>query len=210
MKNDRLKEIRLSADNVEVRADENEPTKMIIEGYPVVFDKEVLINSDDGSWYEKIDSHAFDNADMKDVALKYAHSDDFFIMARTRNKSLTLSVDEKGLFMHAELIPTSNNKDVYEMVKSGLLTEGSFAFTVADDIQEVIDGYIHRNITAVDKLFDVSICPNGAYGSFTEIYARSFEALESVQKMKLESEKRVKTLRERNRNRVKLLKEETK
>lgn len=207
--NKKLKEIRLNADAVEIRADEAEPSKMILEGYPVVFGKEVYIQCEDGGWFEQVDPHAFDDADLSDVCLKYAHNDDFLIMARTRNKSLALTIDEHGLFMRAELIPTQNNRDVYEMVKSGLLSEGSFAFTVTDDVQEVVDGQIHRNIKSVGKLFDVSVCPNGAYGSLTNIYARSLEALESAQAIKAEAKKRAEVIRQRNRNKIKIAKEAT-
>ena len=164
MKEKKLKELRLATENVTVRADEADSSKMIIEGYPIVFDKETLIDCWFDKWYEKIDRNAFENADMSDVALKYNHNDNVFILARTRNGSLTLTVDDHGVFMHAELIDTTTNRDVYEMVRSGLLTEGSFAFTVSDDKQEIIDGVVHRTITGIGKLFDVSICPNGAYG----------------------------------------------
>lgn len=201
--NKRLKEIRLNCENVSVRA-EDDASKMIIEGYPIVFDKEAYIQGWDGGFYEKVDQHAFDNADMSDVCLKYNHNDDFFILARTRNKSLVLTPDEHGVFMHAELINTTQNKDVYEMVKSELLTEGSFAFTVSDETEEIIDEEIHRTITGIGKLFDVAICPNGAYGDLTEIYARSYEALDSVKQRKVETLRRIAILKLRNKNKLKL------
>lgn len=179
------KEIRLQSEPVNIRAEED--GKMVIEGYPIVFDREAYIQGWDGGFFEKVDRNAFENADMSDVCLKYNHNDDFLIMARTRNKSLTLTPDEKGVFMHAELVDTTQNRDVYKMVQSGLLNEGSFAFTISDDREEIKDGEIHRTILGIGKLFDVAICPNGAYGDMTEIYARSFEALESV-KAKREAE----------------------
>jgi len=200
------KEIRLNGEIVSVRAEgENESEKMIVEGYPIVFDQEAYIQGWDGGFYEKVDRNAFDNADMSDVALKYNHNDNVFIMARTRNGSLTLTPDDHGVFMHAELIDTDTNKDVYKMVKSGLLTEGSFAFTVSDDREELKDGEIHRTITGVGKLFDVAICPNGAYGDLTEIYARSYEALESVKHNKAEALRRVAILKLRNKNKMLLI-----
>ena len=198
------KEIRLNCENVTVRA-EGEEGKMVVEGYPIIFDKEAYIDGWFGGFYEKVDRHAFDDADMSDVALKYNHNDTVFILARTRNGSLTLTPDDHGVFMHAELIDTSTNVDVYKMVRSGLLTEGSFAFTVSDDKEELQDGEVHRTITKVGKLFDVSICPNGAYGDMTEIYARSYEALESVKNKKVETEKRAKILRLRNQNKIRMM-----
>lgn len=199
------KEIRLNCENVSVRAEDGESEKMIVEGYPIVFDKEAYIEGWEGGFYEKVDRKAFDGADMSDVALKYNHNDNVFIMARTRNGSLTLTPDDKGVFMHAELIDTDTNKDVYKMVRSGLLTEGSFAFTVSDDKEEVKDGEIHRTILEIGTLFDVSICPNGAYGDLTEIYARSYEALESVKHNKAEALRRVEIQRLKNKNKMLLM-----
>lgn len=205
MNEKKLKEIRLNLENVEVRNDEQDENKMIVEGYPIVFDKETYIDCFFDGWYEKIDRNAFANADMSDVALKYNHNDNILILARTRNKSLTLTIDEHGVFMHAELIDTTTNRDVYKMVKSGLLTEGSFAFTVTDWNEELIDGDVHRTITGIGKLFDVAICPNGAYGDLTEIYARSYDLLESKKKDKAEALKRCEVLRLKNKNKIKLM-----
>lgn len=206
MKDKKQKEIRLNnVENLQIRNDGQEENKMVIEGYPIVFDRETYIDCFFGGWYEKIDRNAFANADMSDVCLKYNHNDDFFIMARTRNNSLQLTIDDHGVFMHAELINTMQNRDVYEMVKSELLKEGSFAFTV-EEWTENIDANedLHRTINKIGKLFDVAICPNGAYGDMTEIYARSYDLLENNHK-KLESLKRCKLLKLRNKNKIKLM-----
>ena len=205
MKEKKLKELRLATENLQVRADEQEQSKMIIEGYPIIFDKETYIDCGFDGWYEKVDRNAFANADMSDVALKYNHNDNVFILARTRNNSLTLSIDDHGVFMHAELIDTTTNRDVYEMVRSGLLTEGSFAFTVTNHTESMDEkGEVHRTITGIGKLFDVAICPNGAYGDLTEIYARSYDLLESKQNGKAEALKRCEILRLRNKNKIKI------
>ncbi len=210
MKQKLTKELRLNTQNLEVRADEQESGKMIVEGYPIVFDKETYIDLGWDGWYEKIDRNAFAAADMSDVALKYNHNDNIFILARTRNESLKLTIDDHGVFMHAELIDTTTNRDVYKMVQSGLLQEGSFAFTVEE--QEVLEigdwgnpNYeMHRTIKKIGKLFDVAICPNGAYGDMTEIYARSKDLLESKQKGKAEALKRCELLRLKNQNKIKI------
>lgn len=207
MKEKLKKEIRLN--ECEVRADDQEEGKMIIEGYPIVFDKEAYIEWWDGGFYEKVDRHAFDEADMSDVVFKYNHNDDFFPMARTRNGSLKLTPDEKGMFIHAELIDTTENRDIYKMVQAGLLKEGSFAFTIKEDVQELDDNKeIHRTITKVGKLFDVALCVNGAYGDLTNLMARnkeSYEAMEIVKNKKVETLRHVSLLKLRNRNKMKLM-----
>lgn len=206
MKDKKLKELRLATENLEVRADEQEQSKMIIEGYPIVFDREAYIDCGFDGWYEKIDRNAFANADMSDVALKYNHNDNKFLLARTRNGSLTLTIDDHGVFIHAELLDTPESETIYKQVKSGLLTEGSFAFTVTSDTETVDEkGEVHRTITGIGKLFDVAICPNGAYGDLTEIYARSYDLLESEQKGKAEALKRCEVLRLKNINKIKIM-----
>ena len=213
MNNKLEKEIRLNITDLEVRADEQDSSKMIVEGYPIVFDREAFIGEKPWGWYEKVDRNAFANADMKDVVLRYNHSEQMLILARTKNNSLQLTVDEKGVFMHAELIDTTQNRDVYKMVEAGLLNEGSFAFTVNDEeVREIGDwgdpNYeIHRTILGIDKLFDVAICPNGAYGNLTEIYARSKDLVEAKALGKVEALKRCEILRLRNKNKIKLLEE---
>ncbi len=211
MKDKKTKELRLATENLSVRAEDQDNAKMIIEGYPVVFDQETYIDMGWDGWYEKVDRNAFEGADMSDVALKYNHNDNVFILARTRNGSLTLTIDDHGVFMHAELIDTTTNRDVYEMVRSELLTEGSFAFTVEEqEVHEIgsygADNYeMHRTIKRIGKLFDVAICPNGAYGDLTEIYARSRDLLESEAKGKAEALKRREILRLKNINKIKIM-----
>ena len=160
--------------NVEFRATEEEG-KMILEGYPVVFDQETLIGDEEWGWYEIIDKKALEGADLSDVPLKYNHGDAKGILARTRNGSLKLTVDSKGLKMRAELIDTTDNVDIYKCVKSGLLDKMSFAFNVLEEDYEQKDGKTPRRIiTKIGRLFDVAVVDLPAYDQ-TSIYARSKE-----------------------------------
>lgn len=180
----KIKEIRLK----ELRASEpTEDTKMIVEGYAIVFDEPT-----DLGYIEVIERGALDNCDMRDVCLKYNHEDDFLIMARTRNKSLQLEVDEHGLKIRAELIDTSSNRDIFKSIQAGLLDKMSFAFIVSDASWDTVDGKDVRRIKGIEKLFDVSVVDVPAYDQ-TEIYARSKSVAEKEQeeyhKLKLEKEK---------------------
>lgn len=169
MKND--KEMR----NVEFRATEEEG-KMILEGYPVIFNQETLIGDPEWGWYEVIDKKALDDADLTDVPLKYNHGDAKGILARTRNGSLKLTVDKIGLKMRAELQDNvSDHVDIYNEVKSGLLDKMSFAFNVLEDNVEQKAGETpRRTITKIGRLFDVAVVDLPAYDQ-TSIYARSKE-----------------------------------
>lgn len=158
------KEIRL----LNVRASEKE--EMTLEGYAVMFDKPAT-----HCWTEIVDKDAFKNCDMSDVCLKYNHEDNFLLLARTRNKSLELIVDKKGLKIKAKLIDTNSNRDIYKSVQAGLLDKMSFAFTVAKDEWDYDNNT--RRILEIDKLFDVSIVDVPFYDT-TEIFARTKEEYE--------------------------------
>jgi len=172
------KEIRFLAENLEVRADEENEEKMIVEGYAVVFDSPAT-----HGFTEIIDRDAFNGCDMKDVCLKYNHDDSHLILARTRNKSLSLSIDDKGLFIRAELIDTTSNRDIYKMIQAGLLDKMSFAFTVEEEKWDLATDT--RTILRIDKLFDVSVVDTPFYDT-TSIYARALSTLEG-EKEKLEN-----------------------
>lgn len=159
------KETRLL--DVELRTPETEDDKMVVEGYAITFNSPAT-----HGYTEIISDKALDETDMSDVPLKYNHEDSHLIMARTRNKSLELTKDEKGLFIRAELIDTQSNKDIYKSIKAGLIDKMSFAFTVRGDEYDYDSDT--RTITDIDKLYDVSVVDIPFYDS-TSVYARSDE-----------------------------------
>jgi len=167
------KEVRLA----EMRVEEAED-KMILEGYAIVFEEETLIGDEERGFREVISRDSLSKANMKDVPLKYNHMDSFLILARTKNKSLSLSVDEKGLKVHAELLNTTTNQDVYKMVKAGLLDKMSFAFTVKKQSWDRKAEIPLRRIEEIDRLFDVSVVDLPAYEG-TSIYSRSLDLVET-------------------------------
>lgn len=187
------KETRLA----EVRMLE-EDNKMVLEGYAIVFDQETLIGDEDNGFVEVISRNALKNTYMKDVPLKYNHMDSFLILARTKNKSLTLSVDDYGLKVHAELLDTTSNEDVYKMVKAGLLDKMSFAFTVKSHTWDKSGKIRKRVIEEIDRLYDVSVVDLPAYDQ-TSIYARSLDLVDSELKAMdvAEQEEKAKIIRKR-------------
>jgi HK97 family phage prohead protease len=167
------KEVRLA----EMRVEEAED-KMILEGYAIVFEEETLIGDEERGFREVISRDSLSKANMKDVPLKYNHMDSFLILARTKNKSLSLSVDEHGLKVRAELLNTTTNADVYKMVKAGLLDKMSFAFTVKKQSWDRSSKIPLRRIEEIDRLFDVSVVDLPAYEG-TSIYSRSLDLVET-------------------------------
>lgn len=166
------KETRLA--EVELR---EEDEKMILEGYAILYNEETLIGTREYGFIESIDPNALSEDAIKDVPMKYNHMDSFLIIARTKNKSLELTSDEKGLKVGAELLDTQHNKDIYKMVKSGLLEKMSFAFTVKEQIWNHDGNVPKRLITKIDRLYDVSIVDIPAYDN-TSIFARSLESMD--------------------------------
>ena len=152
---------------------EEDEQKMVLEGYAMVFNQETLIGDKEKGFIESIDRNALKNANMKDVPMKYNHDDSFLFIARTRNNSLRLTVDDIGLKVRAELIDTDSNKDIYKMVKAGLLDKMSFAFTVSSQKIDRSGDIPKRTITGIDRLYDVSIVDLPAYDQTSIVVGRS-------------------------------------
>ncbi|MFQ8922357.1 HK97 family phage prohead protease [Clostridium paraputrificum] len=165
---------------IEMRAVDNEEGKMIIEGYAITYDQPATHEYGGRKFTEIIKRGALDYTDMSDVPLRYNHNDTWCIMARTRNNSLQLIKDERGLKIVAELIDTQSNRDIYKSIQEGLIDKMSFAFTVSDrgDNWTYGDDETLREVTGIKKLYDVSVVDTPFYDT-TSVFARSFELLEN-------------------------------
>lgn len=127
--------------------------------------------------YEQIDPHAFDQCDMNDVIMQYDHEGR--VMARTRNQTLSVSTDNIGLFVHADLSKSTEGPGLYEDIRNGIIDRMSFGFVIdennGDRIEEVKENGIDtitRTILRVKKLYDVSATSIPANDG-TDISARS-------------------------------------
>lgn len=166
-----------------------------VEGVAAVFDRE----ADLGWFTEKIDRHAFDHTDMSDVVLNFNH-DNSLLLAGTRNGSLQLQVTDEGLLQKASIIDTTQGRDVMKLVRSGLISSMSFAFTIADggEIWETrSDGREYRTITDIDRIYDVSLVTFPAYPQ-TSAWMRSGDELaeqhKALMEKRAEQDKRLKEL----------------
>lgn len=153
--------------DLQFRAEDTDDGKMEIKGYAAVF------NSPETYGYtEVISDKAFDEADMSDVVLRYNHNDSFMVLARTRNKSLELNVDEKGLFIDAKLQDDiTDHKNIFNAIKSGLIDKQSFAFVVDEDEYDYDTDT--RTITKIGKVFDVSVVDQPFYNATDVSVARN-------------------------------------
>ena len=154
-----MKEKEIRKLDIQFRAETTDEEKMEIQGYAVVF------NSPETYGYtEIISDRALDNADMSDVVLRYNHNDSFMVLARTRNGSLKLEKDKKGLKIDATLQDDiTEHKNIFNAIKSGLIDKQSFAFTVEEDEYDYETDT--RIITKIGKLFDVSVVDQPFYNA---------------------------------------------
>lgn len=200
-----MKEIRKL--DMQFRAEPNEDGKMEIKGYAAVFNSPETYD-----YTEVIDSKAFDETDMSDVVLRYNHNDSFMVLARTRNKSLTLDVDDKGLMIDATLQDDiTDHKNIYNAIKSGLIDKQSFAFTVEEDNYDYDTDT--RTILKIGKLFDVSVVDQPFYNATDVSVARDQNdeflnrraELRKEHEDKLEEERKAEELRIAKENLLKKL-----
>lgn len=170
-----------------------------VEGYASTFTPYVMYEIEGETYSERIERGAFENADMRDVIMQFDHEG--MVFARRSNDSLKLDVDEHGLHVVADLSRTADARNLYEAISTGMVTQMSFAFTVAAD-------YFDRDtrtrvITAIKRVYDVSAVSIPANPD-TEIAARSYfnGVIEKARAERLEAEKR-----ERQKRKIKILTE---
>ena len=145
---------------IEARAAAEGDEKMIVTGYASTFDEPYTLFSGEGWRYDEVvERGAFDETDMTDVIMQYDHEGRVF--ARTRNNTLEVEPDEKGLFIQADLGGTERGRELFEEIRLGYTDRMSFGFTVKSDYEErerLDEGVTvwTRHITKVGKLYDVS------------------------------------------------------
>ncbi|MBQ7886941.1 MAG: HK97 family phage prohead protease [Clostridia bacterium] len=156
--NDR--EYRHLAMTVRAREDAQE-TDMRVHGYATTFNEPYeLYRHGKYVVLEQVDPHAFDECDLSDVIMQFDHAGRVY--ARTRNNTLTLSVDSHGLAIEADLSKTDSAKQLYEEIREGMVDRMSYGFIVAEDEWTVNHDRDSgkttelRTIRKVRKVFDVS------------------------------------------------------
>ena len=174
--NDLRREIQFRALGEDEKPEELKD-EMIVEGKAITYDDKTRLFSMDGDdYFEIIERGALKETDVSDVFLKYNHSDNFMVLARTRNKTLSIEDREDGVYIRATLANTSEGKDLYELIKRGDVDKMSFAFTEKDGVfDEETRTWTVKNIT---KLYDVAAVTVPAYEN-TNIYAVRMNELEN-------------------------------
>jgi HK97 family phage prohead protease len=156
----------------DVEARQAEDGTMRLSGYAAVFnDSSVPL-----PFKESIAPGAFRKtlSETPDVRLLINHEG--LPIARTKNGTLTLTEDDRGLYMDAEIADTSIGRDLYKLVERGDVDQMSFAFRVIR--QKWSEDRSRRVLTEVSLADgDVSVVTYPAYPT-TSVEAR--EALKSA------------------------------
>ena len=194
VKNDReYRDMTMEIRSAETEDVEQEERK-VVKGYASTFNEPyTLYENEDWRFDEVVDARAFDNTDMSDVIMQYDHEGRVF--ARMSNNTLTVTPDEKGLLIEADLGGTELGRQLYEEIRGGYTNKMSFGFTVdGDEMLDTkdVDGkaLTVRTITSVRKLYDVSAVSLPANDA-TSISVRNLTdgEIERIQAERLEAEK---------------------
>ena len=187
------REYRLMQIQPEERA-EGQPTYKV-RGYASTFDPYVLYSFEGVDYSERIDPHAFDDADMSDVVFRVDHEGPVY--ARSSAGTIQLYTDEHGLGHQTDLSRTVNSRNLYDDIAAGNYPQMSFAFTVAEDGDHYDKKTHTRVIDRIAKVFDISAVSFPANpGTELSVSTRSYfdGVIEMERAERLEEEKRQRQL----------------
>ena len=181
---------------IEIRTAETEEApeeRKVVTGYASTFNEPyTLYENEDWRFNEVVDARAFENTDMSDVIMQYDHEGRVF--ARMSNNTLTVTPDEKGLLIEADLGGTELGRQLFEEIRGGYTNKMSFGFTVdGEEVRDMRDAdgkdLTVRTITSVRKLYDVSAVSLPANDA-TSISVRSLTdgEIERIRAERLEAE----------------------
>lgn len=158
------KEVRFAPFEMRIKADENEPQKIV--GYAAKFNS---LSEEMWGMREQIAPGAFALAIQKsDVRALFNH-DPNHILGRQSSKTLTLTEDATGLWYEITPPDTQWARDLVESIKRGDIKESSFAFSMKGGVEEWDDTVkpAIRTIKTVGVLYDVSPVTYPAYPAST-------------------------------------------
>ena len=143
--------------------------------------------------YEEFKRDAFDETDMSDIIMQLNHQGT--VMARLRNNTLKLTLDDVGGYIEADLSKSQDARNLYEAIDNGLIDRMSWGFIPGEyHFEQKSNTIVH---TRIKKIFDVSAVSMPANDT-TEINAvREYadgEISRFAQELREQEEKKVATL----------------
>lgn len=151
----------------DLRAEKNDDGSIGFRGHAAVFGSPTWIGPPKVGFWEQVSAGAFADAIQRDDVRFLIDHDPSKVLARTKNGTLRLSEDDKGLAVDADLAPTSLGKDLEILLKRGDISQMSFAFQVVKDSWGELDSGDEIRTLEQVKLFDVSAVTYPAYEDTT-------------------------------------------
>ena len=165
------------------RAAEGSNAEKVIEGYFALYEQETELF--DGV-YEIITKGAFDNTLNNDIRALWNHNSQY-VLGRSKNGSLEMKADDKGLFGTIKLPNTQYAQDLHELVQRGDIDQCSFGFNIlGEDLEELANGGYRWRINEID-LHEISVVTFPAYEN-TTVQARS-KQIEQIEQRKMQQKK---------------------
>jgi len=178
-----------------------EQESYIVEGYATTWEKYPLYDYGEGRViYEQFSREDFAGTKMDDVIFQYNH--DGKVFARMSNDTLSLSFDDHGLKVRADLSKTESSRAMYEEIAAGLVTKMSWGFLPAGSPEYDEDTSTITWKCGIRKIYDVSAVSIPANDT-TEISARS--ACDGVIESTLAECKRAKEIEDKRKRLITLL-----
>lgn len=135
----------------------------VLTGYPIVYGQRTTIA---GVFDEIIDvGAARSRLGVDNVVGTRNHNNDL-LLGTTSAGTLELTDRPEGVFMRLRVPDTATGREALELVRRRDVAQGSFSFTPLEVdwyAPETRDGLPLAVVRDLRRLYDVTICPNGAY-----------------------------------------------
>jgi HK97 family phage prohead protease len=147
-------------DVIELRIDQGENQKPVIKGYAAVFNQ---LSEDLGGFREQVAPGAFKDTIARDDIRALFNHDPNYVLGRTKNRTLRLIEDEKGLAIEIDPPDTQWSRDLQESIRRGDITQMSFGFRAVKDEWSQADKKMPIRTLIENWLRDVSPVTFPAY-----------------------------------------------
>jgi uncharacterized protein len=147
-------------DITELRVDQGENQKPVIKGYAAVFN---VLSEDLGGFRERVAPGAFKDTIAHDDIRALFNHDPNYVLGRTKNRTLRLVEDERGLAIEIDPPDTQWSRDLQESIKRGDITQMSFGFKAIKDEWSQADKKMPIRTLIENWLRDVSPVTFPAY-----------------------------------------------
>lgn len=170
-----MTKLELRQIDVELSGVKEESGELLVSGYVNQTGQWSQPLGRENRFIERIEPGTFTRALQRGNEVNFlAEHDNKLLLASTKNGSLQLREDDKGLYMEARISPTTWGKDYHQLIQDGLLTNMSFGMQVTEQKWDKRDDGTYQRTIFDLHLAEVSVVKNPAYVQ-SSIQARSLE-----------------------------------